>query len=110
MEANLIKVSKKDKRVWNAFQGVGYKDFMEANAEIDQALYREHQKIITIRGTPVLITLAGPTAAGKTEITERIQTEFESMGKKVTTIEVDNFLLDRDIREDKVDGKGNHPF
>ena len=53
--------------------------------------------------------LAGPTAAGKTEITERIR-RIEKMGKKVTTIEVDNFALDRDLREDKVMGKGTTHF
>ena len=89
---------------------MGYNDFMEANEEIDQAFIESIQKIITIRGTPVLITLAGPTAAGKTEITERIQSELESMGKKVTTIEVDNFLLDRDNREDKPMGKETTHF
>ncbi len=92
------------------FQGVGYNDFMVANEEIDQLFIESIQKIITIRGTPVLITLAGPTAAGKTEITERIQSELESMGKKVTTIEVDNFLLDRDNREDKPMGKETTHF
>jgi uridine kinase len=92
------------------FQGIGYKDFMEANAEIDQALIDSMKKLIAVRGTPMLITLAGPTAAGKTEITERLLNEFEKMGKKVATIEVDNFLLDRDSREDKVMGKESIHF
>ena len=92
------------------FQGVGYTDFMEANAEIDQAFVESIQKIISTRGTPILIMLAGPTAAGKTEITERILAVFEKMGKNVTTIEVDNFGLDRDLREDKVMGKETTHF
>jgi uridine kinase len=92
------------------FQGVGYTDFMEANAEIDRAFIESIKKVISVRGMPILIMLAGPTAAGKTEITERILAEFEEMGKKVATIEVDNFGLDRDIREDKVMGKETTHF
>jgi uridine kinase len=95
---------KKQQR-FERFQGVGYKDFMEANAEIDQAFIESLLKVLAVRGTPLLITLAGPTAAGKTEITERMFGEFENMGRKVATIEVDNFLLDRDFREDKGIGK-----
>jgi uridine kinase len=92
------------------FQAVGYQDFMEANAEVDRAFIESIKKIIALRGTPVLITLAGPTAAGKTEITERLLGEFGRMGMKVATIEVDNFLLDRDSREDRVMGKASTHF
>jgi uridine kinase len=87
------------------YQGVGYNDFMAANQEIDRAFIDGMTNIIANRGTPILITLAGPTAAGKTEITERLCGEFKSMGKNVTTIEVDNFLLDRDYRDNKPMGK-----
>ena len=58
----------------------------------------------------MLITLAGPTAAGKTEITERLLIEFGKMGQRITTIEVDNFLLDRDLRENKPMGKESTHF
>jgi uridine kinase len=92
------------------YQGVGYKDFMEANAEVDQAFVESIKKIIAGRGTPILITIAGPTAAGKTEITERLLNAFEQLGKKITTIEVDNFLLDRDYRDDKAMGKESTHF
>ena len=54
------------------YQGVGYLDFMKANEEIDHAFLDCIQKVIAAKGTPILITLAGPTAAGKTEITERL--------------------------------------
>ncbi len=92
------------------FQDIGYLDFQEANAEIDQALIEIIQKLIEVRGTPILITLAGPTAAGKTEITERLLDTFEKMGKKTTTIEMDNFLLDRDFRDNKAMGKETTHF
>ena len=104
-----LSFEKRQKRL-ERFQGVGYKDFSEANAEIDLAFIESVKKIIAIRGTPILITLAGPTAAGKTEITERLFNEFEKSGRRITTIEVDNFLLDREIREDKVMGKETTHF
>ncbi len=57
---------------FEGFQDIGYQDFQEANAEIDKAFIESIQKLIKVHGTPILITLAGPTAAGKTEITERL--------------------------------------
>lgn len=97
-------------RRFERYQSIGYKDFMAANEEIDRAFIESVKKIITARGTPILISLAGPTAAGKTEITERLLDEFIKLGKKVTTIEVDNFLLDRDYRDDKAMGKESTHF
>jgi uridine kinase len=92
------------------YQGIGYLDFQESNQEIDQALIESIQKLIEVRGTPILITLAGPTAAGKTEITERLLEAFDKMGKQTTTIEMDNFLLDRDFRDNKPMGKETTHF
>jgi uridine kinase len=46
-----------------------------------------------------LSAIAGPTAAGKTEIVERLSSAIEQSGRKVTSIELDNFLTDRDYRE-----------
>ena len=59
------------------------------------------QKLISARGTPILLAIAGPTAAGKTEIVERLREAFEQNGQQVTSIELDNFLTDRDYREAK---------
>jgi uridine kinase len=90
-------------------QDVGYLDFQAANAEVDQAFIRLAADLIEIKGTPILVTLAGPTAAGKTEITERLLDHFTAKGKKTTTIEMDNFLMDRDFREGKsIDKKTIH--
>jgi uridine kinase len=58
-------------------------------------------KLIAARGTPILLAIAGPTAAGKTEIVERLRADFDRAGKKTTSIELDNFLTDRDYREEK---------
>lgn len=102
-------LEQKQKR-FERFQGVGYKDFMEANAEIDQVFVESIKKLIEAKGTPLLITLAGPTAAGKTEITERLLHAFGQTGLKFTTIEVDNYLLDRDYRDDKPMGKESTHF
>jgi uridine kinase len=90
-------------------QDVGYLDFQAANAEVDQAFIQLAVDLIEIKGTPILVTLAGPTAAGKTEITERLLDHFTAKGKKTTTIEMDNFLMDREFREGKsIDKKTIH--
>lgn len=83
------------------FQGVGYKDFQEANLEVDGAFIKLVKDLVAVKGTPILLTLAGPTAAGKTEIVSRLRTAFEQNNQKVTSIEMDSFLLDNDYRDEK---------
>ena len=92
---------KQKQKAFERFQGVGYKDFMEANADVDQLFIESVHTLIASRGTPILLAIAGPTAAGKTEIVERLRADFEKAGKKTTSIELDNFLTDRDYREEK---------
>ena len=92
------------------YQELGYKDFREANAEIDQAFIDCVQQVFRARGSPMLLTLAGPTAAGKTEITERLVIAFQETGRKSATIEVDNFLLNREYRDDKPMGRESTHF
>jgi uridine kinase len=82
-------------------QDVGYKDFKAANAEVDRLFIECVQKLITAKGTPILLAIAGPTAAGKTEIVERLREALEREGRKTTAIEMDNFLTDREYRETK---------
>ena len=84
-------------------QDIGYKEFKVANMEIDQSFLKVLSTIVGLKGTPILITLAGPTGAGKTEITSRISAYLEAEGKQITTIEMDNFFKDREYR----DGKSN---
>jgi uridine kinase len=88
-------------KAFERFQGVGYKDFMNANADVDALFIESVHKLIASRGTPILLAVAGPTAAGKTEIVERLRADFEEAGRKTTSIELDNFLTDRDYREEK---------
>lgn len=80
-------------------QDVGYKDFKEANAEIDQLFLESASRLILSRRTPILLAIAGPTAAGKTEIVERLRSFLMQRGQKSTSIEMDNFLTDREHRE-----------
>jgi uridine kinase len=84
---------------FEGWQAVGYKAFREANAEVDQLFIQSVTKLIAVRGTPILIAIAGPTAAGKTEIVERLNHAFQQAGRKTTSIELDNFMTDRDYRE-----------
>ncbi len=86
---------------FEAQQDLGYKEFKAANAEIDQAFMQTAYKLICTYGTPVVMAIAGPTAAGKTEIVERLHAAFRAAGQKTTSIELDNFLTDRDYREEK---------
>lgn len=82
-------------------QDVGYKEFSEANAEVDALFIESVKKIIAIRGTPILLAIAGPTAAGKTEIVGRLRVAFNQAGKQVESVELDNFFTDREHREAK---------
>lgn len=82
-------------------QDIGYKAFREANAEVDRAFIDSVIRLVAAKGTPVLLAIAGPTAAGKTEIVARLRSAFAGMGKQVTSIEMDNFLTDREGREAK---------
>ncbi len=83
------------------YQSIGYRDFREANAEVDQCFIEAAQKLVAVRGTPAVLAIAGPTAAGKTEIVDRLRRVFEEDGRRVTAIEMDNFLTDREAREEK---------
>ncbi len=82
-------------------QDIGYKAFREANAELDECFIERVRRLIAARGTPIVLAIAGPTAAGKTEIVERLHAAFAQEGRKTSSIEMDNFLTDRDERERK---------
>lgn len=82
-------------------QDVGYRAFREANAEVDQAFIESVHRLIAAKGVPILVAIAGPTAAGKTEIVARLRHSLEPAGRRVASIEMDNFLTDRDQREEK---------
>jgi uridine kinase len=88
-------------RRFDAWEDLGYQDFMKANEEVDTLFFSCALKLTALRGTPLIFAIAGQTAAGKTEIVERLTDVFKKNGLKVTSIEVDNFLTDRDEREEK---------
>jgi uridine kinase len=105
-----LKRFKPEQLRFERYQGIGYKDFRESNLEIDQAFIEIMMELIKLRKNPLLLTLAGPTAAGKTEILSRLREELELNHKEITSIEMDNFLLDREIREEKSMGEDTHHF
>ncbi|MGE5224730.1 MAG: uridine kinase family protein [Omnitrophica WOR_2 bacterium] len=82
-------------------QDIGYPEFKAANQDVDQFFIECTQKVVSEKGMPILIAIAGQTAAGKTEIVERLRLSFEQTGKSVTSIEMDNFFTDRNYREAK---------
>jgi uridine kinase len=91
----------KKQQVFERAHEVGYLEFRKANTEIDRFFIASVIKLIQQRGTPILLAIAGPTAAGKTEIVEQLRAAFDELGQKTTSIEMDNFLTDRDYREEK---------
>lgn len=82
-------------------QEIGYREFREANAAIDGLFIESVRKLIRTRGAPILLAIAGPTAAGKTEIVERLRSVLQAEGRSVAAIEMDNFLTDREQREER---------
>jgi len=80
---------------------IGYREFLESNSEVDNAFIECVLKLVNARGVPIVLAIAGPTAAGKTEIVDRLREAFEKRKKKIAAIELDNFLTDRDRREEK---------
>jgi uridine kinase len=82
-------------------QSIGYKEFAAANADLDDFFLACVRRLIDAKGMPIILALAGPTAAGKTEIVERMRAALAGDGRSVTSIEMDNFLTDRDYREEK---------
>lgn len=92
-------------------QSLGYKEFKEANAEVDRLLLEIVATLVAVKGTPILIAIAGGTAAGKTEIVERLRASFEKDEKRTTSIELDNFFTDREYREAKgIDSLGKQAY
>jgi len=81
------------------YHGLGFKDFREANREIDQNLIRIIDKLTRNKGFPIVIAIAGPTAAGKTEFSEYLFEFFREKELTISSVEMDNFFYDRDFRE-----------
>ena len=86
-------------------QEIGYRDFKEANQDVDQAFITMIYQLIKFHGSPILLTLAGPTGAGKTEITDRIREFLLKKEMQITTVEMDNFYQDREYRDGKTHGR-----
>jgi uridine kinase len=80
---------------------LGYREFKNANREIDGFFISSMLNLVRKMGKPFLLAIAGQTAAGKTEIVDRLRLAFSAAGHKVTSIEMDNFFTDRDSREAK---------
>lgn len=89
---------------FGCFHGIGFKDFKMANKEIDQNLMNLISILSTKFSFPLVIALAGPTAAGKTEFAEYILNYFAENNKTINSVEMDNFFLDRDYRESMKNG------
>lgn len=78
---------------------LSYKAFWEANREIDGALAAVILRLATGRGKVTMLTLAGPSGAGKTEIVARLRAALDRAGLSSTTVEMDHFNQDREYRD-----------
>jgi uridine kinase len=96
-----FRIFEQKQKKFDHYQDIGYRDFKEANTEVDQLFIESVKKLVAFKGTPILLAIAGPTAAGKTEIVEHLRSTFTQTRHSVTSIEMDNFLTDRDYREMK---------
>jgi uridine kinase len=83
-------------------QDLGYRELRLANQAVDEAFIAIVELIIKTHGTPLLLTLVGPTGAGKTEIIQRMQEVLSGKSLHTTSIEMDNFYKDGAFREGKV--------
>ena len=78
---------------------IGYKEYKIANADVDGMLFQIIRKLIDKKPLPILLTIAGPTAAGKTEIVSRLREDLSAEGYSVSSIEMDNFSKDKEYRD-----------
>jgi uridine kinase len=107
LEGKPYKRFEQKQKPFEYWQDIGYKAFMEANLEVDEFFIQSVKKIIKAHHTPILLAIAGATAAGKTEIVERLGAAFRKDGQVVTSIELDNFFTDRNHREARgIDSQG----
>lgn len=83
-------------------QDIGFREFSSANREIDQAFIGIIEKLISISTRPFLLTIAGPSGAGKTEIVDQLCGTLSGTNKTITSIEMDNFYKDGEFRDGKV--------
>jgi len=90
---------------FDSFQGIGFRDFKDANKEIDRNLLDIINKLCLNRQPPIVIAVAGPTAAGKTEFSEYLLNFFNENKKTIKSVEIDNFLQDREYRDTIGSGK-----
>lgn len=78
---------------------IGYKAYQQANLDIDQAFFDVIDKMVRTQPQPLLLSLVGPSAAGKTELVARLSQTLQANNHQVSVVEVDNFLKDRAYRD-----------
>ena len=61
---------------------------MRANEDVDRLFIESVQRLIASRGTPILLAIAGPTAAGKTEIVERLRADDFRQGNIILDVTI----------------------
>ncbi len=82
-------------------QDIGLREFRAANQQLDQSLVELILGMVRSHGVPLVITLVGPTGAGKTEITQEILAGMTKADIRCSSIEMDNFYKDGVYRQGK---------
>ena len=83
---------------------ISYKAYQQANLKIDQVFFNIIDKMVRIQPQPLLLSLVGPSAAGKTELVARLKQTLQAENFQVSIVEVDNFLKDRAYRDGQTTG------
>ncbi len=87
--------------IFDASEDIGYQAFSEANKAVDEHFVTLVNCLADKMKPPLTFTLVGPTAAGKSEITDKMRARLTETGHSVTSVEMDNFFKDREFRDGK---------
>jgi len=88
-------------QLFDSCEDIGYQAFSDANTAVDKHFVDLIARLVYKKKPPLTFTLVGPTAAGKSEITEKMLTQLKESGHSVTSVEMDNFFKDREYRDGK---------
>ncbi len=107
MAAGRIKQFEQKQKNLERHQDLGYKDFREANAEVDELFIESVKKIVAVARHPDPACHRRSDRCREDRDRRAAARCIQQAGQKVASIELDNFFTDRDYREAKgIDSQG----